>query len=122
VINNFREGLEADTALADIAVEQTDADNDVGELAQLSYFLRGCQGDKGTKACSRQDTLEGSGYLTLDGIRNGRGQLNGGIVAQDVLLVLIQQVIKDLLVQQSDPLEIVPAAGLETHDLINETV
>ena len=39
-----------------------------------------------------------------------------------MLFVLIKEVIEDLLVEQSDALEVVPAARLETHDLIDQAV
>ena len=39
-----------------------------------------------------------------------------------MLLVLVQEIVEDLLVEESDPLEVVPAAGLEAHDLVDQAV
>ena len=39
-----------------------------------------------------------------------------------MLLVLIQEIVEDLLIEESDPLEVVPAAGLEAHDLVDQAV
>lgn len=39
-----------------------------------------------------------------------------------MLFVLIQQIVKDLFVEKSNSLEIISRSGLETDDLVNETV
>jgi hypothetical protein len=39
-----------------------------------------------------------------------------------MLLILIQEVVEDLLIEESDALEVIPAAGLEAHDLVDQAV
>ena len=39
-----------------------------------------------------------------------------------MLFVLIQQIVKDLFVEKGDSLEVISRSGLETDDLVNETV
>jgi hypothetical protein len=90
VIDDLREALQADTALTDVTVEKSDADDDVRKFAQLSNLLWRGEGDEGSQAGTRKDTLEGGRYLTLYGVGHSCSQLNRGIVAQDVLLVLVQ--------------------------------
>ena len=39
-----------------------------------------------------------------------------------MLLVLIEEIVEDLLIEESDALEVIPAAGLEAHDLVDQAV
>jgi hypothetical protein len=50
VVYDLRETLEADTTLADVSVEESDANDNVGELTELCNLLWGGQGDKGSEA------------------------------------------------------------------------
>ena len=45
-----------------------------------------------------------------------------GVLANDVLLVLVEQVVEDLFVQKGNALEVVTRARLETDDFIDEAV
>ena len=50
VVYDLREALEADTSLADVSVEESDTNDNVGELTELCNLLWGGQGDKGSEA------------------------------------------------------------------------
>ena len=122
MINNLRETFQADTSLADISVEKSNTNNDVGQLAQLSDLLGCSERHEGSQTGSGKHTLQGSSDLSLDGVSNGSCQLDRGIVSDDMLLVLVQQVIEDLLVEESNAFEVVSTARLEAHNLIDQTV
>lgn len=122
MVDDVEEGLEADTTLSDISVEQTDTDDDVRELAELSDLLRGGQGDEWSETGSWEDGFEGGGNFTLDCVRNRGVQLDRGIVADDVLLVLIEQVVENLFIKKGNTLEVVTRSWLEADDLVDESV
>ena len=122
MIDDVEERLKTDAALANVAVEQTDADDDVGQLAKLSDLLRSGQTDEGPEASTRQHRLEGGCDFALNRVRDGRSELDRRVVADDVLLVLVEQVVEDLLVQDSDAFEVIARARLEADDLIDQPV
>jgi hypothetical protein len=68
MVYDLRETLEADTSLANVSVEESDTNDNVGELTELCYLLWGGQGDKGSEAGTWQDTLQCRSYLALNGI------------------------------------------------------
>ena len=122
MIDDVEEGLEANASLSDIAIEQADANDDVRQLAKLGHLLGCRKADEWAKTGTRQDGLEGGGDLTLNSVRNGGRQLDRAVVANDVLLILVEQVVEDLLVQDSDALEVVAGTRLKADDLIDEPV
>ena len=50
MVNDLRETLEADTSLADVSVEESDTDDNIGELAELGDLLWGGQGNERSEA------------------------------------------------------------------------
>ena len=122
MIDDVEERLEANATLSDVAIEQTNADDNIGQLAELGDLLRRREADEWAKTGTRQDGLKGGGDLTLNSVRNGGRQLNRAVVANDVLLILVEQVVEDLLVQDSDALEVVAGTRLKADDLIDESV
>ena len=48
MVDNLVEALEADTALADVTIEEANANDDVRELAQLGHLLGGRKGNEWT--------------------------------------------------------------------------
>ena len=122
MIDDLIEALQTNATLSNVSVKQPDTNHNIWQLAELSNLLWCGQTDEWPQTCSRQNAFQGSSDFPLNGIWNGRGQLNGGVVAYDVLLVLVKQVVKDLLVKQSDSLEVVTTAWFEAHNLINQAV
>ena len=53
---------------------------------------------------------------------NGSIQLDRGVVADDVLLVLVEQIVENLFVKEGDSFEVVTRSWLETDDLVDEAV
>ena len=53
VVDDFAETFQANASLADITIEQADADDDVGQLAQLRYFLGSGEGNERPQTSSR---------------------------------------------------------------------
>lgn len=119
MIDDLIEAFQADTSLADVSVEQADANHDVRQLAQLSHLLGGCQSYERSQTGSGQHRFESRCDFALDGVGDGSGELDVRILADDVLLVFVQQVVEDFLVKKGDALEIVTRARFKTDDLIN---
>ena len=53
MVYDLREALEADTSLADVSIEESDTNDNVGELTELGNLLWGGQGDKRSEAGTR---------------------------------------------------------------------
>ena len=122
MVDNLIEAFKTDATLANISVEEADADNDVRKLSELGDFLRGRQGHEWAETGSGQHWLESGGDFSLDSVRDRSGQLDVGVFSDDVLLVLVEQVVEDLLVKQGDALEIVSWAGFKAHNLIDQAI
>lgn len=122
MIDDLIEAFQADTSLADVSVEQADANHDVWQLAQLSHLLGGRQSYERSQTGSRQHRFESCCDFALDGVGDGSGELDVRILSDDVLLVFVQQVVEDFLVKKGDALEIVTRARFKTDDLINQSV
>jgi len=73
----------------------------------LGNFLRNSERDERTETGSGEDGLKGSGNFTLDGVLDRGSQLDLGVVSNDVLFILVQQVVEDLLVEDGDSFEVV---------------
>lgn len=119
MVDNLAKTFKTNTTLSNITIEKTDTNNDVGQFTELSHFLRGGQRHKGSESSSGQDRLKGSSDFSFDSVWNSVCKLDLGVVADDVLLVLIKQVVEDLLVKECDSLEVVTASGLEANDFID---
>ena len=122
MVDDLTETLEADTTLTDVTIEKPNADDDVRQLTKLGNLLRSGQSDKGTQTGSGQDRFESGSDLSFDCVADRGGQLDVRILSNNVLLVLIQQVVKDLLVEQSDALEVIAGTWFETDDLVDQAV
>ena len=122
MVDDIDEGLKTNATLSNVSVEQSDANDDVRQLTELSHLLRGGQTDKWSETGSWEHRLEGGGHLSFNGVGDGGSQLDGAVVADDVLLVLVEQVVEDLLVEDGDALEVIAASRLERDDLVDESV
>jgi len=122
MVDNLVETFETNTTLTNISVKQTDANDDIGQFAQLGDFLGSGQTDEGSEAGTREHRLEGSSDFSLDGVRNSIGQLDLRVVADDVLLVFVKQIVEDFLVEESDAFEIVTRARFKRHDLVDQAI
>ena len=54
MVDNLIEAFKTDATLANISVEEADADNDVRKLSELGDFLRGRQGHEWAETGSGQ--------------------------------------------------------------------
>ena len=107
MVDDLVEALKADTTLANVTIEEANSNNDVRKLAQLSDLLRGSEGNEWTQTSSGKDGLESSGDFAFNSVRHGSSQLNVRVLADNVLLILVQQVIEDLSVEESDAFKVV---------------
>ena len=107
MVDNLVEALEADTTLADITIEEANTDDDVRKLTKLGNLLGGSKGDEWTQTGSGKNRLESSSDLTFNSVRHGSGQLDVRVLANNMLLILVQQVIEDLPVEKSNALKVV---------------
>ena len=107
MVDNLVEALEADTTLADITIEESNTNDDVRKLAQLGYLLGGSEGDEWTQTGSGENRLKSSSDFAFNSVRHGSSQLNVRVLADNVLLILVQQVIEDLPVEESDAFKVV---------------
>ena len=122
MVDDVEEGLKTNATLTNVSVEEPDADDDIGKLAELSDLLWRSQGYEWSKTSSWQDRLESSRHLPFNGVRNGGIKLDRGVISNNVLLILIQQVVEDLLVEKRDALEVIARPWLKADNLIDEPV
>ena len=107
MVDDLVEALKADTTLADVTIEEANTNDDVRKLAQLSNFLGGRKSNEWTQTSSGKDGLESSGDFAFNSVRHGSSQLDVRVLADNVLLILVQQVIEDLPIEESDTFEVV---------------
>ena len=119
MVDNLIEALEADTTLADVTIEEANTDDDVWKLAKLGHLLGGSEGDEWTQTSSRKNGFESSGDLAFNSVWNGGSQLDVRVLANNMLLILVQQVIEDLSVEQGDAFEVITWAWLKAYYFID---
>ena len=122
MVDDFTETFQSNAAFANITIEEADTNDDVWQLAQLRYFFRGGEGNEWSQTGSRQHWFQSGGDFSFNSIWDGVGQLDLWIISNDVLLVLVQQVVKNFLVEQGDAFKVISRPGLKADDLINQAV
>ena len=122
MVDNINERLKTNTTLSNISIEESDTNNNIGELTKLSNLLWSCQGDKWSKSGSWKHRLKSCGNLSFNGVRDGGIKLDWRIVTNDVLFILVEEVVKDLLIEKCDTLEVVTRSWFETDDLVDQSV
>lgn len=107
-------GLEQPRApLADLLVEQPDADHQVGQLNELDELLGGAKCDEGGKGGAGDDAFESRGHLLLDLVLV---LVDAGLVGDG--LVLEEQVVVYFLVELAEALEVLGVLDLVVDDLV----
>lgn len=99
--------------LADLLVEQPDADDQVGQLNELDELLGGAERDEGREGGAGDDALEGRSHLLLDLVLV---LVDPGPVGDGP--VLEEQVVVYLLVELAEALEVLGVLDLVVDDLV----
>jgi len=122
MVDDVQERFKTNSTLSDISVEKTDSDNDVRELTKLSNLFWSCQRHKWSKTSSWKYRFQSSRNFSFNCAGNWWSQFNSTVVTNNMLFVLIQKIIEDLFVQESDSFKIVTRSWLEGNNFINEPV
>lgn len=122
MVNNLVETFETNTSLSNVSIEKSDANHDVGQLAELGdLFWRGQRNER-SQTGTRQNRLKSGCNFSLNRIRHRRRQLNVRVLANNVLLIFVEEVVEDLFVEERDALKVISRARLKTDNLIDQTI
>ena len=122
VVDDLVEAFKTDSTFSNVTVEQPNSNYDIRKFAELCNFFRCGQGNEGSQTGSRKDAFKCSCNFSFDSVRDSSRELDVRIVANDVLLVLVEQVVEDLLVEERDAFEVVSRSRFKTDNLIDQAV